>query len=130
MAARRIAIVTGGNRGIGHEIARQLAKNDVHVVIGCRDAFKCEQAVAALKKEGPNVSGFTLDVADTHSVRRFVELVVKHHGAPSILVNNAGVYPEGTEARVADTPTSIWRETIEINLFGPVRMCREVLPHM
>ena len=130
MAARRIAIVTGGNRGIGHEIARQLMKHDVYVVIGCRDTLKCEQAVAALKREGPNVSGFTLDVADTHSVRRFVEHVVKHHGAPAILVNNAGVYPETTEARVIDTPTSVWRETIEINLFGPVRMSREVLPHM
>lgn len=130
MAARRTAIVTGGNRGIGHEIARQLMKNDIHVVIGCRDAVKCEQAVAALKKQGPNVSGHTLDVVDTHSVRRFVEHVDKHHGAPAILVNNAGVYPESTQAKVVDTPTSIWRETIEINLFGPVRMCREVVPLM
>jgi NAD(P)-dependent dehydrogenase (short-subunit alcohol dehydrogenase family) len=130
MAARRIAIVTGGNRGIGHEVARQLMRNDTYVVIGCRDIMKCEAAVAALKKLGPNVSGFTLDVADTHSVRRFVEHVLKHHGAPSILVNNAGVYPETTESRVVDTPTSVWRETLEINLFGAVRMCREVLPHM
>src|SRR6187549_3918996 len=116
MAARRIAIVTGGNRGIGHEIARQLIGNDVHVVIGCRDRSKCEHAVAALKMEGPNVSGFTLDVVDTRSVRRFVDHVLKEHGAPSILVNNAGVYPEATDARVVDTPTSIWRETIETNL--------------
>ena len=130
MAAKKIAIVTGGNRGIGHEIARQLVRNDVYVVIGCRDAMKCEQAVSALRKEGPNVSGFTLDVVDTRSVKRFVEHVTKHHGAPAILVNNAGVYPESTQARVMDTPTSVWRETIEINLFGAVRMCREVLPHM
>ena len=130
MASRRIAIVTGGNRGIGHEIARQLAKNDVHVVIGARDAAKGEQAVAALKKEGAPVSGFALDVNDTHSVRRFVEHVDKHHGAPSILVNNAGVYPESTDAKVVDTATSIWRETLETNLFGAVRMCREVVPLM
>jgi NAD(P)-dependent dehydrogenase (short-subunit alcohol dehydrogenase family) len=130
MASRRIAIVTGGNRGIGHEIARQLIGNDIHVVIGCRDAAKCEHAVAALKMEGPNVSGFTLDVVDTRSVRRFVDHVVKNHGAPSILVNNAGVYPESTEARVVDTPTSIWRETLETNLFGAVRLCRDVVPHM
>jgi NAD(P)-dependent dehydrogenase (short-subunit alcohol dehydrogenase family) len=130
MASRRIAIVTGGNRGIGHEIARQLAKNDVHVVIGARDTAKGEQAVAALKKEGAPVSGFALDVNDTHSVRRFVEHVDKHHGAPSILVNNAGVYPESTDAKVVDTATSIWRETLETNLFGAVRMCREVVPLM
>ena len=130
MAARRIAIVTGGNRGIGLEIARQLMKNDIHVVIGCRDAMKCESAVSALRKEGPNVSGFALDVVDTHSVKRFVDHVAKHHGSPSILVNNAGVYPESTNARLVDVPTSVWRETIETNLFGPVRMCREVVPLM
>jgi NAD(P)-dependent dehydrogenase (short-subunit alcohol dehydrogenase family) len=130
MAAKRIAIVTGGNRGIGHEIARQLVKNDVFVVVGARDAAKCEKAVASLKKEGNNVAGFPLDVNDTHSVRRFVEHVEKQHGAPGILVNNAGVYPESTQAKVVDTPTSIWRETLETNLFGAVRMCREVVPLM
>ncbi|HUQ29633.1 MAG TPA: SDR family oxidoreductase [Usitatibacter sp.] len=130
MASKKIAIVTGGNRGIGHEIARQLAKADIHVVIGARDAARGEQAVAALKKEGAHVSGFALDVNDTHSVRRFVEHVDKHHGAPSILVNNAGVYPESTDAKVVDTPTSMWRETLETNLFGAVRMCREVVPLM
>ena len=130
MASKKIAIVTGGNRGIGHEIARQLARHDIHVVIGSRDAAKGEQAVAALKKEGAHASGFALDVNDTHSVRRFVEHVDKHHGAPAILVNNAGVYPESTDAKVVDTPTSIWRETLETNLFGAVRMCREVVPLM
>jgi len=130
MAARRIAIVTGGNRGIGHEIARQLMKNDVHVVIGCRNPAKCQEAVAGLRKDGPNISGYTLDVTDTHSVRRFVDSVDKDHGAPSILVNNAGVYPESTQAKVVDTPTAVWRETLETNLFGAVRMCRDVVPLM
>ena len=130
MPARRIAIVTGGNRGIGHEIARQLAAADLFVVIGARDAAKCKLAVESLKAAGGNVAGLPLDVNDTKSVRRFVEQVEKHHGAPSVLVNNAGVYPESTEARVVDTPTSIWRETFETNLFGAVRMCREVVPLM
>jgi NAD(P)-dependent dehydrogenase (short-subunit alcohol dehydrogenase family) len=130
MAAKRIAIVTGGNRGIGHEIARQLAKADMFVVIGARDTAKGHAAVESLKKDGANVAGFALDVNDTHSVRRFVEHVDKHHGAPSILVNNAGVYPESTEAKVVDTPTSMWRETLETNLFGAVRMCREIVPLM
>jgi NAD(P)-dependent dehydrogenase (short-subunit alcohol dehydrogenase family) len=130
MPAKRIAIVTGGNRGIGHEIARQLAAADLFVVIGARDAVKCERAVESLKAAGGNVAGLPLDVNDTKSVRRFVEQVEKRHGAPSVLVNNAGVYPESTEAKVVDTPTSIWRETFETNLFGAVRMCREVVPLM
>lgn len=130
MAAKKIAIVTGGNRGLGREIARQLIQEDVFVVVGARDPFKCGQAVEELKKQGPNVAAFPLDVNDTHAVRRFVEHVHKEHGAPSILVNNAGIYPEATTARVVDTPTSMWRETLETNLFGAVRMCREVVPLM
>lgn len=130
MAARRIAIVTGGNRGIGYEIARQLMKADLFVVVGARDVAKRDQAVETLKEIGPNVAGGTLDVNDTHSVRRFVEQLEKQHGAPGVLVNNAGVYPESTDAKVADTPTSIWRETLETNLFGAVRMCREIVPLM
>ena len=125
MPARRIAIVSGGNRGIGREIALQLARADVHVVIGARDQAKCKSAVQGLAAEGVEVSAFLLDVKDTKSVRRFVEHVDKQHGAPSILVNNAGVYPEAHDARVADTPTAMWRETFETNLFGAVRMCRE-----
>jgi NAD(P)-dependent dehydrogenase (short-subunit alcohol dehydrogenase family) len=69
-------------------------------------------------------------VNDTRSCRRFVEHVAKHHGAPGILINNAGVYPESTDARVVETPTAVWRETFETNLFGALRMCREVVPHM
>jgi len=130
MPAKRIAIVTGGNRGIGQEIARQLMKADVFVVVGCRDQPKCDAALEALRRDGANVDAHPLDVNDTKTVRRFVEYVEKQHGAPSILVNNAGVYPEATASRVADTPTSVWRETFETNLFGAVRMCREVLPLM
>jgi NAD(P)-dependent dehydrogenase (short-subunit alcohol dehydrogenase family) len=130
MPSKRIAIVTGGNRGIGHEIARQLAKAELFVVIGARDKVKCENAVESLIAGGGHAAGLVLDVNDTKSVRHFVEQVEKLHGSPSVLVNNAGVYPESTDAKVVDTPTSIWRETFETNLFGALRMCREVVPHM
>jgi NAD(P)-dependent dehydrogenase (short-subunit alcohol dehydrogenase family) len=130
MTARKIAIVTGGNRGLGLEIARQLMKADLFVVVGARDRAKCEAALADLKSTGTNVDAFQLDVNDTKSVRRFVEDLDKKHGAPGVLVNNAGVYPEETDAKIVDTPTSMWRETMETNLFGAVRMCREVVPLM
>jgi len=130
MPAKKIAIVTGGNRGIGLEIVTQLMKEGVFVVLGSRDLAKGEKAAADIKGRKSNVVAYQLDVNDTKSVRRFVELVEKNHGAPSILVNNAGVYPEETTAKVVDTPTSAWRETFETNLFGAVRMCREVVPLM
>ena len=130
MAARRLAIVTGGNRGIGLEIARQLLMNDLFVVVGCRSAAKCAAALDALGSDGDTVAAYELDVNDTKSVRTFVERVDKQHGKPGVLVNNAGVYPESQDGRVEDTSTSLWRETFETNLFGAVRMCREVLPYM
>ena len=106
MASKKIAIVTGGNRGIGREIARQLMKAEVFVVVGCRSEPKCAMTVDDLKSEGSNIAGFPLDVNDTKSVRRFVEHVEKHHGSPGVLVNNAGVYPEETDAKVVDTPAT------------------------
>ncbi len=130
MTVRKIAIVTGANRGIGHEIARQLLKEDLVVVVGARDKVKCERAVASLKNGGGNVDAHLLDVSDTRSVKRFVDYVEKKHGAPSVLVNNAGVFPESFDAKIVETPTSTWRETFETNLFGAVRMCREVVPLM
>jgi len=130
MPAKKIAIVTGGNRGIGLEIVTQLMAEGAFVVLGSRDLAKGEKAVSEIKGRKNNVVAYQLDVNDTKSVRRFVEMVEKNHGPPSILVNNAGVYPEETTAKVVDTPTSAWRETFETNLFGAVRMCREVVPLM
>ena len=130
MSSRKIAIVTGGNRGIGREIARQLAKQDIVVIIGVRDPEKGERAVAELKDEGVTIYSHLLDVNDTKVVKHFVENAEKSYGAPGILVNNAGVYPEKTESKFLDTKTSVWRETFETNLFGAMRMCREVVPFM
>jgi NAD(P)-dependent dehydrogenase (short-subunit alcohol dehydrogenase family) len=130
MSSRKIAIVTGGNRGIGREIARQLAKQDIVVIIGVRDPEKGERTAAELKEEGVTIYSHPLDVNDTKVVQRFVENVEKSYGAPGILVNNAGVYPEKTESKFLDTKTSVWRETFETNLFGAMRMCREVVPLM
>jgi len=130
MPAKRIAIVTGANRGIGLEIARQLMANDAFVVAGCRNAAKCETALAALRRGGDNVAAIELDVTDTRNVRRFVDAVARAHGAPAILVNNAGVFPEERGSKVTENSTAYWRMTFETNLFGAMRMCREVVPLM
>jgi NAD(P)-dependent dehydrogenase (short-subunit alcohol dehydrogenase family) len=129
MSIAKTAIVTGANRGIGLEIARQLVQEGIRVVMGSRDPVKGERACASLKAGDLAVS-HALDVNDTRNVRRFVEFVDRNFGAPAILVNNAGVYPESSDALVVDTKTSLWRETFETNLFGAVRVCREVVPLM
>jgi len=130
MADRRIAIVTGGNRGIGREIARQLMKEDVFVIIGARDDAKCAQVAEELAAHGPNIAAVPLDVNSMISAHRFVRHVLTHHGQPGILVNNAGIHPEAVDAKFSDTPISVWRDTFETNLFGAVRLCRVVVPVM
>ncbi len=129
MSIAKTAIVTGANRGIGLEITRQLVKEGIRVVMGSRDPVKGERACASLKA-GELAVVHPLEVNDTRSVRRFVEFVEREFGAPAILVNNAGTYPEESDAQVVSTKTSLWRETFETNLFGAVRMCREVVPLM
>ncbi len=129
MPTPRTAIVTGANRGIGLEISRQLVREGIRVVMGARDPAKGARACASLKARELAVS-HALDVNDTRSVRRFVEFVEREFGAPAILVNNAGTYPEASDSTVVGSKTSIWRETFETNLFGAVRMCREVVPLM
>ncbi|MGE0358877.1 MAG: SDR family oxidoreductase [Burkholderiales bacterium] len=129
MSTPKTAIVTGANRGIGLEIVRQLAREGVRVVMGARDPVKGARACASLKA-GDLVACHALDVNDTKNVKRFVAFVEKHYGAPAILVNNAGAYPEPRQSRVVDSKTSVWRETFETNLFGAVRLCREVVPLM
>lgn len=129
MSIAKTAIVTGANRGIGLEIARQLVQEGVRVVMGSRDPVKGERACASLKAGDLAVS-HALDVNDTRNVQRFVEFVARNYGAPAILVNNAGAFPESNVALVTDTKTSLWRETFETNLFGAVRLCREVVPLM
>jgi NAD(P)-dependent dehydrogenase (short-subunit alcohol dehydrogenase family) len=129
MAHLKTAIVTGGNRGIGLEIARQLVREGIRVIIGARDPARGERACAELKA-GDLAISHALDVSDTRSVERFVAHVEKTCGPPAILVNNAGIYPEARDALVVGSKTSVWRETFETNLFGAVRMCREVVPLM
>ncbi len=129
MSVTKTAIVTGANRGLGLEITRQLVAEGVRVVMGARDIVKGERACAGLKA-GDLAVCHALDVNDTKNVHRFVDFVERNFGSPAILVNNAGVYPESRDARLVGTKTSIWRETFETNLFGAVRLCREVVPLM
>ena len=132
MTARKIAIVTGGNRGIGLEIARQLMKADLFVVIGCarprqvRDGG-LRRAQAARAATSP---AFPLDVNDTKSVRASSRTSRSSTARRAILVNNAGRLSRKPPSQGGRYATSVWRETFETNLFGAVRMCREVVPLM
>ena len=122
---KRIAVVTGANRGIGLEICRQLAKTGMHVVLTARDEAK---GSAAAKKLG--VEGRQLDVDSDASVKAFARWIKDTHDRCDVLVNNAGVMLDPRGSRVLDSKIETYRATLETNLLGPLRMIQALLPLM
>ena len=121
----RVALVTGGNRGIGLEVCRQLAGAGMRVLLAARDQAKGEAAVAALKGEGLLATAVTLDVADGMSVAASARSV----GAVDVLVNNAGIdYDTDQTALGADLERV--RRTLATNLFGAWAAAQAFAPGM
>jgi NAD(P)-dependent dehydrogenase (short-subunit alcohol dehydrogenase family) len=124
----KIALITGANRGLGFETARQLGRRGITTIVAARDAAKGEQAAERLREEGIDAHALELDVTSGASVRAAAQRVRGEHGGLDILVNNAGILPEA--ASPADDPMDVdlFRETYETNVFGAVTVIHEFLP--
>lgn len=129
MSTRKTALITGANKGIGREIARQLGKRGYAVWLGCRDAERGEQAAAALRKEGLDAQVLALDVSNDASVKAAALTYGKTRDSLDVLVNNAGV---ATGGYVAPTQASLddMRSLYEVNVFGPVRVTQAFVPFL
>ena len=123
----RIALVTGANKGIGFEIARQLAQAGVSVLLGARDAGRGKAAADALTAEGLEVSFVQIDVTDADTVARAAGQIEADHGQLDILVNNAGIVVQG-DAAPGTAPLDVVRKTFETNFFGAVTVTLAMLP--
>jgi NAD(P)-dependent dehydrogenase (short-subunit alcohol dehydrogenase family) len=127
----RIAVVTGGNRGIGLEICRQLAaRSELRVILAARDAAKGEAAIKTIKNHILNISSETLDVGDAHSIESFAKRIAKQHGRCDVLINNAGVMLDPRGSRVLDSKEKTWHDTFAVNLFGPLLLAQALVPLM
>jgi NAD(P)-dependent dehydrogenase (short-subunit alcohol dehydrogenase family) len=123
----KVALVTGANRGIGLEVARQLAQRDMRVVLGARDLAKGEEAAQALAQKGVTVFPRQLDVTDQQSIKRLIADITTEFGQLDILINNAAIlYDTWQQATNADL--EIVHTALETNLFGAWRMCQAALP--
>lgn len=125
----KVALVTGANRGIGREVARQLAGLGATVVLAARDGAKAAQAAEEMAREGRLVPK-QLDVADQGSVDRLADTVEQEFGALHVLINNAGIHYDTWElAETADLDGTV-REALDTNLLGPWRTARAFVPLM
>ena len=122
-----IALVTGGARGIGFEVARQLAQQGMTVVLGARNPDRASAAVEELVGDGLDVRAGTLDVADARSVKELADWIAAEFGGLDVLVNNAAAFADWSEtASSADLENS--RAVLDTNLFGVWRVCQAFLP--
>ena len=132
----KVALITGGNRGIGLQTARELGRLGILPILGVRDAARGATAAAQLKAEGIAVEVMHVDLAKpaTHGIA--YEDIERRHGKLDILINNAAVWRESAtsssdlpeENRTSTLPLAILRETFETNFFGTVALTQCLLP--
>ena len=128
MNNKKIALITGANRGIGLETARQLGSRDILVIVGARDLKKAEAATATLQKEGIEARALNLDVNNSESIRKAVDQVGHDFGRLDILINNAGVMLDDENKKVSEQTLETWRKTFDTNVFGLIATTQAFLP--
>jgi NAD(P)-dependent dehydrogenase (short-subunit alcohol dehydrogenase family) len=126
---KKIALITGANRGIGLETARQLGAQGVTVLLAARDLAKSEAAVATLKKEGVDARAIKLDVNNPADYAAAAKAIEKDFGVLDILINNAGIFLDNRGANETSTTSEkVLRETFDTNFFAVVSLTQALLP--
>jgi 3-oxoacyl-[acyl-carrier protein] reductase len=126
--AGRVAIITGGSRGIGRAVTQRLAELGVHVVVNyVRDAEAAEEVVAWARAQGVEAIAVQADVSKLSDAQNLVAATTAHFKRLDLLVCNAGIW-EGSA--IDSMSEEMWDRTLEINLKGTWAVCREAIPHM
>jgi NAD(P)-dependent dehydrogenase (short-subunit alcohol dehydrogenase family) len=128
----KVAFITGGNRGLGFETARELGEKGIQVVIGSRDLKKGEEAVKKLGVLGLKAQVIQFDVTQAGDHEKAYQYFDKNFGKLDILVNNAGVMLDSARpTEVASTVTlsaQVLRDTFDANFFAPVALTQKLVP--
>ena len=124
----KVAVVTGGSRGIGAEIAKALAKNGALVAINYQNSSeKADSLVQEIEQEGGTAFAFKADVMVADDVHQFIEEVIKRYGQIDILINNAGITRDKTFRKMS---MEEWEEVINVNLNSVYKTTSAVINHM
>src|ERR1017187_8392259 len=125
MATDRIALVTGANKGIGYEIARQLGEKGYHVLVGARNADAGKQAAASLQQAGASAEFIKIDVSDRASVEEAARTVGAKFDHLDALVNNAAIMED--QKNISEKPDEVVLRTLTTNTLGPMRVTQAFL---
>ena len=125
----KTALVTGANKGIGREVAQQLARKGFHVFVGARNAKVGRRAVDEIVKDGGNAVFLEIDVSDHDSVVAAEREFSKMADHLDVLVNNAGIVVDGDEA-ILEVSEDLLRKTLETNTLGALRVTRAFVPFL
>lgn len=129
MSTKKVALISGANKGIGLETARQLGKQGITVLVGARDLTKGEAAAAQLKSEGIDAHAIQFDVVNSADVKAAVGKIEKQFGKLDILINNAGIMLEPIGGNNSTTVSDeILRKTFDTNFFAVIDVTRAFLP--
>ena len=129
MTKKKLAAVTGGNRGVGLQICRDLAKEGFEVILTARAVEKGQDAAEKLKDEGLNVTFHQLDIIDSDSIDNFYDTLLNDYGRLDVLINNAAILPEPRSDGLSAELREI-KDTIETNVYGAIVLCRKIIPLM
>ena len=124
---QKIALVTGANKGIGYEVAKGLAKQQMTVWQGCRDIARAEKAASQLAEEGLAATPIHLDVTDPDTIAAAAAQIDQAHGKLDVLVNNAGIAREW-QFKPSQVDLDLVKAIYETNLFGPMAVIQALLP--
>lgn len=124
----KIALITGANKGIGLETARQLAQAGYHVIIASRNLAAAQEAVATFGADGLSAEALALDVTDSASIASAAESVGRRHSHLDVLVNNAAISRDALDKTPSQQTLDVWRTTFDTNLFGLVEVTNAFLP--
>jgi NAD(P)-dependent dehydrogenase (short-subunit alcohol dehydrogenase family) len=123
----KTVLVTGANKGIGREVARQLAAKGFHVFVGARNKKAGRKATEEIAERGGKATFFEIDVADNDSVTTAAREFAETADHLDVLVNNAGIIVDGDDA-ILGTGDDLVRKTLETNTLGPLRVTRAFMP--